>query len=436
MTDTIVSLSSGAPPAGIAVIRASGPRAPVLARLLAGDLPTPRRAAFRILVDRDGREIDRGLVLWFPAPASFTGEDCVEFQLHGGRAVVDRLIAVATAIDGVRLAEAGEFTRRAFSHGKLDLIEAEALGDLIAAETEAQRRFAVAQACGAQSRLYAGWRERLLHGRAMVEAEIDFADEEDVPGSVSDRIWEDMEDLTVEIDAHIAGEARGRIMRSGFQVTLVGAPNAGKSTLLNALSGHERAIVSDVPGTTRDIVEARLDLGGYLVVLADTAGLRARAGAVEQEGMRRAVRRAEQSDLVIHLDEHGVFADLNLDTDRTVWRVRSKGDLAAVDGRAREADFVISAATGAGLDRLAAALKAEVNRRGGDADALAPGRDRHMGHLRACKAHLIDSLSERRPLEVRAEALRLAADDLGRITGRIDVEDMLGAIFSKFCVGK
>ena len=436
MADTIVALSSGAPPAGVAVVRASGPRAAQLARALAGDVPEPRHAAFRILRDRDGGEIDRGLVLWFPAPASFTGEDCVEFQVHGGRAVIDRLLDAAVAIDGVRLAEAGEFARRAFAAGKLDLVEAEALGDLILAETEAQRRFAVEQAGGAQSRLYGDWRARLLHARAMIEAEIDFADEEDVPGSVSDRIWGDVVSLIGEIDRHVAGEARGRIMRSGFQVALVGAPNAGKSTLLNALAGCERAIVSATPGTTRDIVEARLDLGGYLVVLADTAGLRADAGAIEREGMRRAVRRAGASDLVIHLDEHGMFADLDLGVERPVWHVRSKGDLGAAEGRAAEADFVVSAATGAGLDRLMAALKAEVDRHGGLADALVPGRDRHMGHLRACKAHLVDSLSERLPLEIRAEALRLAADDLGRITGRIDVEEMLGAIFSRFCVGK
>lgn len=436
MSDTIIALSSGAPPAGVAVIRASGPRSGRLCQTIAGAVPEPREARYCIFRDASGGEIDRGLVLWFPAPRSFTGEDCVEFQVHGSRAVVDRLLHVATAVDGVRLAEAGEFARRAFGHGKLDLVEAEALVDLIAAETEGQRRFAVEQAGGAHSALYADWRERLLHARAMIEAEIDFVEEEDVPGSVSEGVWADMQALAAEIGAHIAGEARGRIMRSGFHVAIVGAPNAGKSTLLNALAGSERAIVSDLPGTTRDIVEARLDLDGHLVVLADTAGLRADAGPVEREGIRRAMRRAGDADLVWHLDERGVFGALELTAGRPVWRIRSKLDKTPVLEDQHDAAFVISAKTGAGLGALIAALGNEVAERVGNTDLVAPGRARHTAHLRACQDQLIDSLSEQIPLEVRAEALRIATDELGRITGRVDVEDMLGTIFSRFCVGK
>ncbi|QBK29261.1 tRNA uridine-5-carboxymethylaminomethyl(34) synthesis GTPase MnmE [Roseitalea porphyridii] len=435
MADTIIALSSGAMPSGVAVVRVSGPRSGALTEALIGALPDPRHATLRVLRDSAGAEIDRGLVLWFPGPASFTGEDCAEFHVHGGRAVVDRLLAVAVEHEGVRLAEPGEFSRRAFVNGKLDLVEAEALSDLILAETEAQRRFAVEQATGAQSQLYANWRERLLTARAMIEAEIDFSDEEDVPGSVSDEVWADVSSLVAEIDQHIASSDRGRILRSGFDVALVGAPNAGKSTLLNVLAGSERAIVSAEPGTTRDIVEARLDLDGYLVTIADTAGLRETDGLVEAEGVRRARLRAGQADLVLHVSETGAFNDLSLGDGRTIWRVRTKTDLVRGDADG-DADFALSSVSGSGVDDLVGAIRSEVGRRAGQTDTLAPGRARHIELLRTGRTYLIDSLSERLPLELRAEALRLAADTLGRITGRIDVEEMLGAVFSRFCVGK
>ena len=375
-------------------------------------------------------------MLWLPGPETFTGEDCVEFHLHGSRAVVDRVLDVATRLAGVRLAEAGEFAHRAFSNGKLDLVEAEALGDLIASETEAQRRFAVELAGGAQSALYENWRQRLLHARSMIEAEIDFADEDDVPGSVSEHVWSDMRTLGHELARHMGAERRGRIMRSGLQVAIVGAPNAGKSTLLNALAGSDRAIVSPEPGTTRDIVEARLDLGGYLVVLADTAGLRSGAGAIESEGIRRAMQRASEADLVLHLSETGNFEAFGFSEDLTVWAVRSKIDL-SVDGDmpVEEFDHMISAVSGEGLGALLAALEDYAGDWTCGAD-LAPGRARHLEHLAACKTHLIDSMSEQLALELRAEHLRLAGESLARITGRIDVEDMLGAIFSQFCIGK
>jgi len=436
MTDTIIALSSGALPSGIAIVRASGPASQALATRFCGDLPAPRMATFRGFFDDQGLEIDRGYLLWLPGPASFTGEDCVEFHLHGSRAVVDRVLGLATQMAGVRLADAGEFARRAFSNGKLDLVEAEALGDLISAETEAQRRFAVELAGGAQSALYDHWRSRLLHARAMIEAEIDFADEDDVPGSASDQVWADMRALTEALARHMDGERRGRIMRSGLQVAIVGAPNAGKSTLLNALAGSDRAIVSPEPGTTRDVVEARLDLGGYLVVLADTAGLRADAGAVESEGIRRAMKRASDADLVLHVSETGLFEPLDLSGEPLIWNVRSKADLVVSDRASSGAvDHSLSAVSGEGVDYFLAALKDFVADRAGGWD-LAPGRARHMNHLDLCKSHLVDSLSEQLPLELRAEHLRLAAESLGRITGRIDVEDMLGVIFSQFCVGK
>lgn len=436
MTDTIIALSSGALPSGIAIVRASGAASGALAERFCGALPAPRAAALRVFRDDEALEIDRGYVLWLPGPASFTGEDCVEFHLHGSRAVVDRVLDLATEMSGVRLAEAGEFARRAFSNGKLDLVEAEALGDLISAETEAQRRFAVELAGGAQSSLYEDWRARLLHARSMIEAEIDFADEDDVPGSVSDRVWADMRTMSDALSRHMDGERRGRIMRSGLQVAIVGAPNAGKSTLLNAMAGSDRAIVSPEPGTTRDVVEARLDLGGHLVVLADTAGLRDEAGTVEGEGIRRAIQRAAEADLVLHVSETGLFEMPQLPDGLAVWTVRTKVDL-TVDGArpVQAADYALSAVTGEGLGALVAALTDFARDRAGGSD-LAPGRARHMQHLAACKAHLIDSLSEQLPLELRAEHLRLAGEQLGRITGRIDVEDMLGTIFSQFCIGK
>lgn len=403
---------------------------------MCGDLPSPREAGFRVFRDGNGLEVDRGYVLWLPGPASFTGEDCVEFHLHGSRAVVDRVLGLATQMDGVRLAEAGEFARRAFVNGKLDLVEAEALGDLISAETEAQRRFAVELAGGAQSALYEDWRTRLLHARAMIEAEIDFADEDDVPGSVSDQVWADMRTLADALSRHMYGERRGRIMRSGLQVAIVGAPNAGKSTLLNALAGSDRAIVSPEPGTTRDIVEARLDLGGFLVVLADTAGLRDGVSVIEGEGIRRAIQRASEADLVLHVSETGLFETSELPDGPSIWTVRSKADLMDDGVTAVEAaDYTLSAATGDGVNALVAAVTDFAQDRAGGSD-LAPGRARHMQHLANCKTHLIDSLSEQLPLELRAEHLRLASEQLGRITGRIDVEDILGTIFSQFCIGK
>jgi tRNA modification GTPase len=270
----------------------------------------------------------------------------------------------------------------------------------------------------------------------MIEAEIDFSDEDDVPGSVSDRVWADMRTMSDALSRHMDGERRGRIMRSGLQVAIVGAPNAGKSTLLNAMAGSDRAIVSPEPGTTRDVVEARLDLGGHLVVLADTAGLRDEAGTVEGEGIRRAIQRAAEADLVLHVSETGLFETLQLPDGPAVWTVRTKVDLTVEGARpVQAADYALSAVTGEGLGALVAALT-DFARDGAGGSDLAPGRARHMQHLAACKVHLIDSLSEQLPLELRAEHLRLAGEQLGRITGRINVEDMLGTIFSQFCIGK
>ncbi len=327
--DTIVALSSGRLPSGIAVIRISGKQTRFAVETIAGKLPEPRMATYATLRTPSGETIDSGLILFFPGPHSFTGEDCAEFQIHGGKAVVAALLDTLTSIPGVRHAEAGEFTRRAFLNGKLDLVETEALADLISAETEAQRRLAVLNADGAQSQLYADWRRRLIHARAMIEAELDFADESDVPGSVADIVWADMQRLLSEVRAHIGGYHRAEIIRDGFDVVIVGAPNAGKSSLLNALARRDAAIVSDEPGTTRDLVELALDLKGVKVRLTDTAGIRENAGKVETIGIERARHRAEMADLVLLLvDPSSQSASAPAVENANVVWISTKADLA------------------------------------------------------------------------------------------------------------
>ncbi|MCC0031284.1 MAG: tRNA uridine-5-carboxymethylaminomethyl(34) synthesis GTPase MnmE [Brucellaceae bacterium] len=302
--DSIAALSSGALPAGIAVIRLSGPAVRQALETLAGGLPPPHRASLRALRTADGSLLDTGVVIFAPGPGSFTGEDLCEFQCHGSRAVVSAILEALRGIHGVRLAEPGEFTRRAFVNGRMDLVQAEALADLLQAETEAQRRLAVANSAGAQSRLYGGWRDVLLRQRALVEAGLDFSDEGDVPDDTVAGIIDSLTKLSQSIKVHLAGSRDGEILTGGFRVVLAGPPNAGKSSLLNALAKRDAAIVSDEPGTTRDIIDVRLDLGGYLVVVSDTAGLRDEgAGKVEQIGMGRALERIQDADLVVYLED-------------------------------------------------------------------------------------------------------------------------------------
>lgn len=438
--DTIFALSSGRPPSGVAVIRLSGPHVRAALQAIVGGVPPARAATLRAFRAEDGSVIDRGLALFFPGPASFTGEDCAEFQLHGGRAVVEGILGALTGMNGFRPAEAGEFTRRAFLNGKMDLVEAEALADLIAAETEAQRRFAVASAHGAQSALYAGWRKRILHGRAMIEAELDFADEADVLGSVSGRVWADMAALAGEIERHVAGFHRAEIIREGFSVVIAGAPNAGKSSLLNALAKRDVAIVTDEPGTTRDLVHVALDLDGVKVNVTDTAGIREDAGNVEAIGIERALASMRAADLVLHLEDLGFPAELVLpETSAEVLRVGSKADLGIRSAGAHDGafDLEISTATGAGIVQLVGIIASKAKAAAGDVDdALIPARMRHVALLRRAGACLADSLVEGSALELRAEALRLAGEAFGRIAGTMDVEEVLGVIFSEFCIGK
>jgi len=434
-TSTIFALSSGALPSGVAVVRVSGDGAGRAVEALCGALPRPRRLTLRGLLAEDGSVIDRGLVTYFPAPDSFTGEDCAEFHVHGGRAVVAALLDRLGGLEDLRQAEAGEFTRRAFLNGKLDLTAAEALSDLIAAETEAQRRLAFANADGRQRALYAGWRARLLHARAMIEAELDFSDESDVPGSVAAAVWAHVAALRAEMESHLAGFRAAEIVRDGFRVAIVGAPNAGKSSLLNHLAGRDVAIVSDEPGTTRDVLEVFLDLGGAKVILADTAGLRAEAGRVEMIGIERAHRTAASADLVLVLEDMADPRRVEVPGAASALRIGTKLDLNS--GEFGPYDLAISTVSGAGIDLLLCEIETRAREKVSVAESgVVPTRQRHVDLLRSAIAGLSDALDDEKQLELRAEGLRIASEDVGRVSGAIDTEEILGAIFSTFCIGK
>ncbi len=450
--ETIFALSSGGAPSGVAVIRLSGPKAGDLVRLYAGETPTPRLASLRTMrLPETGEIVDRGLVLWFPGPDSFTGEDGAEFHCHGSRSVIVALLDSLAKQQGCRMAEPGEFARRAFDNGKLDLTSVEGLADLINAETDAQRRQALDQARGGLFSAAEKWRQRLIELRAAVEARIDFSDEGDVADAGPAGIGQRIEDLRDEVGAVVATADRGERIRTGFKVALAGRPNAGKSTLLNALARREVAIVTDEPGTTRDILEVPLDLGGFPVLVYDTAGLRAAAGKAEQEGVRRALARAGTSDLVLWLSEPGESSApqdrLNdsapaLSDSVPIWFVGTKADLGERDDARRlptdvevAARFSISAKTGDGLAGLEAALREAASKAMTGDGAFMITRHRHKVLLEAVVADL-DAALAAADEEVVAELLRRASDALGRLTGRIDVEEVLDRLFGEFCIGK
>ncbi|MGN6778228.1 tRNA uridine-5-carboxymethylaminomethyl(34) synthesis GTPase MnmE [Rhizobium sp.] len=437
MNETIYALSSGGLPAGVAVIRISGNLAVPIAEALAGVLPQPRQAALRTIRTRNDLVIDRGLVLVFPGPASFTGEDCVEIHVHGGKAVVNALLKELSTFEHCRLAEHGEFSRRALENGKMDLVEVEGLADLIGAETEMQRRLALEHAAGGLSDIYNGWADRLTRARALIEAELDFADEDDVPGSVSDMVWTDIKRLRLEISDHLAGADLGEIIRDGLKVVIAGAPNAGKSSLMNALAKREVAIVTDIAGTTRDVLHVDLNIEGYAVKLYDTAGLRETDEVVEREGIRRALRTVADADLVLSLAEIGSEAQRSFPGfPGKVLTMGTKADIHAGE-EANGYDLLISSTTGSGLAELHELLRQDLQARSGMLSLALPSRLRHRTllaeSLNAVEAALA---SEDRGLDIRAEYLRQAATSLGRITGRVDVEDLLDVIFSEFCIGK
>jgi tRNA modification GTPase len=436
--DTICALSSGQGRAGVAVIRISGPASGTALRALCGPLPPPRHASLRKLLDpRSGDLLDRGLVVWLPAPSTLTGEDVAELHVHGGRAVVARVIAALLAMKDMRLAEPGEFARRAFENGKLDLTAVEGLADLINAETEAQAKQALAQAEGGARALCASWREELIKAQALAEASLDFADEGDVAA-----------DAAVQADALVAklhaaiGDAlqdrRGERLRDGFRVVIAGPPNVGKSSLLNALARRDVAIVSEEAGTTRDAIEVHLDLGGLPVIVTDTAGLREAQGAVEAEGIRRTLARVEEADLVIwlvdasHQPSAPIVSQFPPNSAHII--LQNKIDLAPFTAIAD--GLAVSAKTGEGLPQLIERLSelASEGMAGGEPAVIT--RARHRAELQAAAEALARYREERGGPELKAEELRIAARHLGSLTGNIDVEEVLGAIFSEFCIGK
>lgn len=428
-TDTIVALSSGALPSGVAVIRLSGPMTRSVLERCSGVLPEARRLTLRPIM-LGGETIDSGLVAWMPAPHSFTGEDTAELQVHGSPAVVRALLRGIAAFDGVRLAEAGEFTRRAFLSGRLDLTEVEGLGDLIESETETQRQQAVARLAGGVSSKIAAWREVLLDARAEIEARLDFSDEGDVPETLPAALLENLERLSRELGDATESVGRGRIVREGLRVALAGPPNAGKSSLLNALSRSELAIVSDEAGTTRDVREVQLDLGGRLVILVDMAGLRDASGKAEAEGVRRAQAEIERADLVLWLVAPDTET-IDPPSRESLWTVGTKADLGPV-----EAQHSLSVRNDIGVTSLVQKLEAFAVEAAGSGPPALLSRERDLGALSEAQVALSAFLSDGATDEIGAEHLRRASLALERLIGRIDTEQVLDRLFASFCIGK
>ena len=452
---TIFALSSGAGRAGIAVIRISGPAAgDCLITLVRRDLPPPRKAVLRTILDPgDGRPLDHSLVIWSPGPRSFTGEDVVELHLHGGPAIVAQVLECLSRIAGLRPAEPGEFTHRAFDNGKMDLAQVEGLADLINAETEAQRRQAFSHFDGHFSRHIENWRDRMIALLAHHEAAIDFPDE-DLPRGIQDSLRETILCLIDEISQYLVEGTHSERLRDGLQVAIVGPPNVGKSSLLNNLAARDVAIVSDFAGTTRDAIEVHLDLAGFPVTLVDTAGLRSLSddakrvdgGEIEIEGMRRSLARAAAADLKLVVFDGRSWPELDPESlalvDRDSLVIFNKEDLRSTDtcrapGSIRDRPILsLSAMTGQGIGGFLEALEGEVRARfGGRSGVPLLARARHRAAIESCRDALARSL-ETELSELSAEDLRLAVRALGRITGRVDVEDLLDVVFRDFCIGK
>jgi len=437
---TIFALSSGRPPSAIAVVRVSGSAASSALTQLAGQMPVPRMATRALLRDRNGLGIDDAIVLWFPEPASATGEDVAEFHIHGGRAVLASLVASLSVIENVRPAEPGEFTRRAFENGKLDLTEAEGLDDLIHADTDRQRRQALRQLKGLLGDRVRDWRAEIIEASALIEAGIDFSDEGDVPAELIAPALAKIETLLGEIRKVLAAQGKAERLRDGLVVAIAGPPNVGKSTLMNQLARREVAIVSPHAGTTRDIIEVQLDLDGYPVTVIDTAGIRETDDPVEQEGVRRARARAGEADLVLWLADVD-DAPTGHDGDAPVWLVRNKIDLRrtmpTVSTQSQVRAFNISAAKGDGVSELMSALVGFAADYFGSGEGALITRERQRRLLGDTVGALERSLAMiGQGEELAAEDLRSAAYSLGRLLGRVDVEDILDVIFREFCIGK
>jgi tRNA modification GTPase len=440
---TIFALSSGRPPNAISVVRVSGPHAGAILGALAGKNPLPRVATRALIRDANQQPIDDAVMLWFPGPKSATGEDVAEFHVHGGRAVLSALFAALSSFENTRAAEPGEFTRRAFENGKLDLTEAEGLDDLIHADTDRQRRQALRQLKGLLGDKARSWRARIIEASALIEAGIDFSDEGDVPAELIAPALAKIKALHDEIEEVLATQGRSERLRDGLVVAIAGPPNVGKSTLMNQLARREVAIVSPHAGTTRDVIEVQLDLDGYPVTVIDTAGIRETEDPVEQEGVRRARSRAAEADLVLWLIEDDCDGHV-ADGAASAWTVRNKIDLNALSGHVAalrrtggSAYFGISASRGDGVPELVAALVAFAQNYFGSDEGGLISRERQRALLREAAASLRRSMDATgKGEELVAEDLRAAAHSLGRLLGRVDVEDILDKIFREFCVGK
>jgi tRNA modification GTPase len=440
---TIFALSSGRPPNAISVVRVSGAHAGAILKALAGKNLLPRRATRTLIRDGNQQPIDDAVVLWFPGPKSATGEDVAEFHVHGGRAVLAALFAALSSFEDTRAAEPGEFTRRAFENGKLDLTEAEGLDDLIHADTDRQRRQALRQLKGLLGDKARSWRAQIIEASALIEAGIDFSDEADVPAGLIAPALAKVKSLHDEISEVLAAQGRSERLRDGLVVAITGPPNVGKSTLMNQLARREVAIVSPHAGTTRDVIEIQLDLDGYPVTVIDTAGIRETDDPVEQEGVRRARTRAAEADLVLWLVEDDAH-DHAVEGAAPVWMVRNKIDLCALNRHAAgmgqtwgSQKFGISAARGDGMSELVAALVGFAQIYFGSDEGGLISRERQRTLLRETAVSLQRSMDAAgKGDELVAEDLRAAAHSLGRLLGRVDVEDILDKIFREFCIGK
>ncbi len=448
--DTIYALSSGRGRAGVSVIRLSGPKvvAAILTLTQKQQPPVPREACLCWFFDPEtDARLDQGLLLYFSAPKSFTGEEVAEFHIHGGRAVITGFLGALSRLPGLRSARPGEFTRRAFDNGKMDLTAAEGLADLINAETEAQRRQALRLMDGRLADLYEGWRTEIIQAMAHMEADIDFADEE-IPDDVTAQLLPQVDGLIKEITRHMGDGFKGELIRDGLQVVILGEPNIGKSTLLNFLSKRDVAIVSDIAGTTRDILEVHLDMDGFPVTIADTAGIRDSSDVIEVEGIQRAEKRARAADIKIIMIDAGLWPNvpdrLKGQIDHNTIILLNKADIRPVSQIKTEnhdysciAVIVISAKQESGLDDFLSRLSMEVEKRMELSHVPNLTRVRHREALTECLVHLQRfSDSPCKEQELLAEDLRMAARNLGAITGRVDVEDILDKIFTEFCIGK
>ena len=445
--DSIIALASGPVPAGVAVLRISGPAAgPVLRGLTGRDLPAARKMALRTIRDPGTEELlDQGLVVFFPRPGSFTGEDVAELHLHGGPAIVSGVLNAAiraSAATGLRcrLAGPGEFTRRAFDNGRLDLAAAEGISDLVRAETAAQRRQALSAASGAANTLFSGWRAKLQSALALIEASIDFADE-DLPDGLQAEAAGHVQSVLAGVNETLAKADAGIRLRQGYLIAIVGPPNAGKSSLLNALAGREAAIVSSIPGTTRDIVEVSMDLGGYPVTLADTAGLREASDTIEAEGVRRARGLVERADLTLLVLDSADWPDIPDGLAETATHdgaiVWSKTDLREPDLSAchDSRQIAISAKTGAGIDKLLGHLLDRIRQDLSNGEAAVVTRQRHREGLEAVRSMLAEWSGDLEP-EIQAHLIHQANRGMSKILGHSDIEDVLDLIFQEFCIGK